>query len=86
MMHTLDMPVKSIQISMDQDLLSELDAAPETLGRGRSAVIREAVRQYLDTRRRARIDAAYARAYGGKADEVLADFGPLMGAQTWPEP
>lgn len=85
MMHTTAMPAKSIQISIDQALLEQLDADPETRAKGRSAVIREALRRHLEALRASRIDEAYARAYGGRGDEVLADFGPLLGAQRWPD-
>jgi hypothetical protein len=30
------------------------------------------------------VDNAYARAYGGKGDEVLKEFAELMERQAWP--
>jgi metal-responsive CopG/Arc/MetJ family transcriptional regulator len=70
---------------MDEKLLQEVDRDPEAKREGRSAVIRRAVRLYLDLKRRREIDQAYDRAYRNNADEVLAEFVDLLGAQTWPE-
>lgn len=52
----------------DEDLLAELDADPVVRDKGRSAVMREAVAQYLDTRKRERIAREYARAYGSTSE------------------
>ncbi len=73
-----------MQISLDEELLKEVDADVETKKIGRSAVIRRALRLYLDLKRRREIDSAYERAYAGKADDVLAEFAEVLGAQAWP--
>ena len=51
----------------DEDLLARLDARPEVAASGRSAVLREAVREYLRLRARADIAARYRAAYEGGA-------------------
>ena len=79
------MTAKSVQISLDEELLAEVDEDPETRAGGRSALIRRALRLYLDLKRRREIDEAYERGYGGKADDVYAEFADLLGAQSWPE-
>lgn len=79
------MAARSVQISIDEELLEEIDRRPETRRKGRSAVIRRALRLYLELSRRREIDAEYARAYGGDADRVLEEFAGLIGAQAWPE-
>jgi len=79
------MSARSVQISIDENLLREVDRDPDAKKEGRSAVIRRALRLYLDLKRRRAIDQAYDRAYRDKADEVLAEFGELLGAQGWPE-
>jgi metal-responsive CopG/Arc/MetJ family transcriptional regulator len=79
------MAARSVQISLDDALLREVDRDPEAKKQGRSAVIRRALRVYLDLKRRRAIDVAYARAYEGKADEVLDEFADLLRSQTWPE-
>lgn len=85
MMHNLPMPARSIQISLDATLLSEVDSDPETKEHGRSAVIRRALRLYLEVKRRRAVDQAYERAYGETADEVLKEFSDLLGGQSWLE-
>lgn len=47
----------------DEDLLAELDEDPVVRDKGRSAVMREAVAEYLDARKRERIAQDYDRAY-----------------------
>lgn len=79
------MSSRSVQISLDRELLDEVDQQPETRRHGRSAVIRRALRLYLDLKKRREIDAAYDQAYAGRADELLNEFGELIGAQVWPE-
>jgi metal-responsive CopG/Arc/MetJ family transcriptional regulator len=79
------MAARSVQISIEAALLEEIDRQPETRDLGRSAVIRRALRLYLDVKRRREIDDAYDRAYAGRADEVFDEFCDLFGAQQWPE-
>ena len=59
--------MKVIQVSMDEDLLAELDAEEDVKQKGRSAVLREAVAEYLQRRRRSGIASQYRRAYGAQA-------------------
>lgn len=56
--------MKTIQITIDEDLLAELDQSEETRRDGRSAVLRRAAAEYLKRRRRVEIAQAYQRAYG----------------------
>ena len=58
------MAARSVQISLDQDLLEAIDRRPETKRDGRSAVIKRALRLYLEQAQRESIDDSYARAYG----------------------
>ena len=81
-MDTMCMTTRSVQISIDEDLLKQIDRRPETRKDGRSATIRRALRLYLELAKRREIDLAYARAYGSKEDTELLD---LMGEQAWPE-
>jgi metal-responsive CopG/Arc/MetJ family transcriptional regulator len=55
--------MKAIKITIDSNLLSELDATEEVRKEGRSAVFRRALADYLRRRRREAIAATYARAY-----------------------
>jgi metal-responsive CopG/Arc/MetJ family transcriptional regulator len=78
------MAVKPVQISMDSELLERIDADPETRENGRSAMIRRAVRLYLEARKRREIDAELRAAYGGRADELLEEVSDLLERQEWP--
>ena len=79
------MPARSVQISIDEDLLRKLDGQPETKEHGRSAFIRSAVRLYLEVQQRRTRDRAYAQGYGGRAGEVWDEFSDLIAGQAWPE-
>ena len=63
--------MKPVQISFDEDLLEELDRSEEVKREGRSAVLRRAVKEYLERRRRRSITDRYRRAYG--ADRGLGE-------------
>ncbi len=78
------MAARPVQISIDEQLLQRIDRDPETRKRGRSALVRSAVRLYLDAKQRRATDEAIRRAYEGKADELLAEIAELIGAQAWP--
>ena len=45
-----DRPVKTVRVDMDEALLARLDRQPEVRDRGRSAVLCEAVPEYLARR------------------------------------
>jgi len=79
------MAARSVQITIDEDLLEEIDGREETRRNGRSAIIRRALRLYLAMCRRREIDASYARGYGDGEPGPEREFSDLMGAQEWPE-
>ena len=56
--------MKPVQISFDEELLEALDESEEVKREGRSAVLRRAVREYLQRRQRRSIAEQYRRAYG----------------------
>ncbi|MCU0255249.1 MAG: ribbon-helix-helix protein, CopG family [Vicinamibacterales bacterium] len=76
--------MKAIQVTLDEALLSRLDADDEVRRDGRSAVIRRATAEYLRRRRRQSISAAYARAYGADAG-LGREFEGWEDEGTWPE-
>ncbi len=55
--------MKAIQVCFDEKLLARPDEDQEVKCRGRSAVIRKAVEQFLERQRRTRISQEYQRAY-----------------------
>lgn len=78
------MSARPVQISLDSELLSQIDADPEVRERGRSAFIRSAVELYLKAKERRDIEARLAKAYAGEAAGLLEEVEDLLGAQAWP--
>jgi Arc/MetJ-type ribon-helix-helix transcriptional regulator len=79
------MVARSVQISVDEDLLREIDSRPETKREGRSAIIRSALRLYLERKRQETTDAQYSRAYGPAKSGKASEFDALLDGQAWPE-
>ncbi len=79
------MPARAVQISLDHEFLSRLDRDPEVRALGRSAFIRKAIAAYLEQRERRLVDSKIRDAFGGHADEMLAEVADLLGGQAWPD-
>ena len=64
--------VKAIKVTIDEQLLANLDATEEAKQEGRSAVLRRALGEYLSRRQQIEVAQAYARAYGefGRVEEL----------------
>jgi metal-responsive CopG/Arc/MetJ family transcriptional regulator len=80
------MAARPVQISLDSDLLGQIDADPEVQEKGRSAFIRSAVQLYLKAKERREIETGLAQAYSGKAGSLLEEVEELLGRQSWPWP
>lgn len=76
--------MKTIQITMDEKLLAKLDAHEETQRDGRSAVLRRAVADYLNRRRRVSIADSYKRAYSKKSG-LDREFEGWEDEGVWPK-
>jgi metal-responsive CopG/Arc/MetJ family transcriptional regulator len=76
--------MKPIQIMVDPELLSDLDATEEVRREGRSAVFRRAISEYLERRRRQQIRDQYRRAYGTGA-ALGNDFEGWEEQGSWPD-
>ena len=74
------MAAKAVQISIDSELLRQIDRDPETRRRGRSAVVASAVELYFAAKDHRRIDEQLVAAYEGKADEMLSEIAELLPA------
>jgi metal-responsive CopG/Arc/MetJ family transcriptional regulator len=85
MLYNVYMPVKAVQISIDADLLRQIDDDPETREQGRSSFVRSAIELYLKVKNRKRLEAQISTAYGGQADALTAEVSDLIEAQTWPQ-
>jgi len=75
--------MKAIQITFDERLLERLDSDEEVKQEGRSAVIRRAVAEYLQKRRRATIAKAYQRGYGKLPPD--SDLSGWADEGIWPD-
>ena len=75
--------MKTIQITMDEKLLTRLDSDQETKRDGRSAVLRRAVAKYLNERRRDAIAKRYREAYSGQAG-LGKEFEGWEDEAAWP--
>jgi metal-responsive CopG/Arc/MetJ family transcriptional regulator len=80
------MAARPVQISLDSDLLGQIDADPEVQEKGRSAFIRSAVQLYLKAKERREIETELAQAYSGEAGSLLEEVEELLGRQSWPWP
>ena len=79
--------MKAIQITIDEPLLSRLDADPEVKRVGRSAVLRRAIDVYLRARRKRLVGDAYRRAYqrGGPSGTPGGELEGWTEEAAWPE-
>jgi hypothetical protein len=75
--------MKSIQITLDDELLARLDQDDEVKRDGRSAVLRRAADLYLRQRKARDVTAAYRRAYGDKPG-LGAEFEGWEDEGAWP--
>lgn len=75
--------MKAIQFTIDERLLRRLDSHAEAARRGRSAVIRDAIAEYLRSRRKDLVREQYEQAYGsgGWIDD---DFPGWTEEGEWP--
>jgi Protein of unknown function (DUF448). len=78
------MAARPVQISMEPDLLDQIDADPEAREKGRSAFVRSAVQLYLEAKKRQEIERQLAHAYAGEAGNLLEEVEALMSRQSWP--
>lgn len=76
--------MKAIQITMDEDLLEELDRSDEVRRDGRSAVVRRATADYLRRNRRKAIADQYRRGYSG-GESVEDELEAWAEEGVWPE-
>ncbi len=84
MLYDTNMPVKPVQISLDTELLRQIDEDPETRERGRSSFVRSAIELYLKVKDRRRLEAQITAGYGGQRADLTAEISDLIEAQAWP--
>jgi metal-responsive CopG/Arc/MetJ family transcriptional regulator len=75
--------MKTIQITIDPDLLHKIDNDEESMKKGRSAFLRQAVRYYLEQKRLKSISEKYRSGYRqglAKGDDLTI----WEDEQVWP--
>lgn len=77
------MYMRAIQVTIDDELLTRIDADPEAKSDGRSALLRRAVKRYLDEKEAVEIRKAYERAYSMNPPDP-DEVGPFMDP-VWPD-
>jgi metal-responsive CopG/Arc/MetJ family transcriptional regulator len=76
--------MKPIQLMIDPVLLADLDATEEVRREGRSAVLRRAVSEYLERRRRYEVRDRYREAYGSRPG-LGTEYEGWQDQGSWPE-
>ncbi len=77
--------MKTIQITIDESLLDEVDRATRDLKTNRSAFIREAVKLALQRSLIGRLEAAHAKGYADKP-EAPGEVDIWEDEQAWGQP
>ena len=77
-------PMKTIQVTLDESLLAELDETTDVARHGRSAVIRRAIAEYLSGWRNVEIRERYEAAYG-RGGDVGPEFAGWDKQGEWPD-
>lgn len=76
--------MKAVQVMFDEELLAELDRTDEVREKGRSAVLRQLISDFLRRRRAREIDAQYERAYARVEQPLGEDFEGWEDEGVWP--
>lgn len=76
--------MKAVQFTIGEALLKRVDADREARTLGRSAFLRNAIKEYLRRKRAGEIRQAYRRGYGAAPPEP-DEFETARGALAWPE-
>lgn len=76
--------MKAIQVTFDEALLDKLNHYPEVQERGRSAVLREAVAEYLKRKDSEDVTRRYRAGYRDAA-KLNDELGGWAGEGVWPE-
>jgi metal-responsive CopG/Arc/MetJ family transcriptional regulator len=77
--------MKTIQMTIDEELLDQVDATSAELGMNRSAFIREALRQAMEYLRVAQMEQQHAAGYAQHPVQP-GEFDVWESEQYWGEP
>ena len=76
--------MKTIQITIDPELLHKIDNDEESIKIGRSAFLRKAVRYYLEQKKLRSISEQYRSGYR-RESEINDDLTSWEDEQVWPK-
>lgn len=74
--------MKTIQMTLDEELVKTVDSAVKSLGTTRSAFTRDALRQALRSMERRRLEARHRHGYA-KHPVSRGEFDAWEGEQVW---
>ena len=77
--------MKTVQMTLDEDLLEAVDRAARRVGTSRSAFTRGALRAALASARVQALEERHRAGYAGKAAR-RGEFSSWEAEQVWPEP
>ncbi len=77
--------IKTIQMTIDEKLLAEVDSTSAELGMSRSAFMREALRQAMERLRIMRLERQHAEGYARYPVEP-GEFDVWEAEQAWGQP
>ena len=76
--------MKTIQITIDPELLHKIDNDEESMKKGRSAFLRQAAQYYLEQKRLKSISEQYRSGYR-RESEINDDLTSWEDEQVWPK-
>jgi metal-responsive CopG/Arc/MetJ family transcriptional regulator len=76
--------MRTVQLTIDENLLEEVDAAVRKAGTSRSAFTRKALRQALDRSREEALERKHREGYRRKPARA-SEFKPWENEQSWGE-
>jgi metal-responsive CopG/Arc/MetJ family transcriptional regulator len=79
----VESPMKTVQMTLEEALVEEVDRAAEALGTTRSAFTREALREALTRRRELELERRHRAGYAAKPVEP-GEFDVWEDEQVWP--
>ena len=75
--------MKTVQMTLDEDLVDQVDRAAATLGTTRSGFTRDALRSALSALRRRELERRHREGYAKKPVQP-GEFGDWETEQVWP--
>jgi len=77
--------MKTVRMTLDDDLVASVDRVARRLGKSRSAFTREALREALARVRATALEENHRAGHAGKPVRS-GEFSPWEAEQVWPEP